>query len=105
MQAFARRMSHKRARPSAAPERRMWAECGDHARLRMESVWPEREWVEAPERRSRRRMAGWDVPAATSRVDEGCVDVECVWAGRSKENVCAGTREEGVTENSFKVES
>jgi hypothetical protein len=71
MQAFARRISQSKARPSAAPERRTWAERGDQLRLSTESVWPESEWVEAPERRSRRRMAGWDVPAAIRRVEDG----------------------------------
>lgn len=62
----------------------------------MAPLWPGREWVERPERRSRSRIAGWVVPIATRGLALGIGEIVCVKGVKSRGNLWIGVRFVGV---------
>ena len=53
---------------------------GDQERESTAALWPGRVWVDREVRRSRRLIAGWEVPTAIWGVDEGMGEREW-WSG------------------------
>lgn len=71
----------------------------------MEELCPGRAWVERPLRRSKSRTDFSDVPTATSSVEEGCDENECVYGVESRMNVCTGVITAGCNADSLSVPS